>query len=123
MLLRWIKRIAGLALFVGAVYVSLQFRDQNAEIVAIDYVAGRVEAVPLYLALLGAFGLGAGLTGLLASWRLLRLQLVTWRYRRTARGLEAEIHQLRSLPLADSEGPGTAGALAASGSEPLERGA
>ena len=55
-----------------------------------------------------SFGLGAAAATLLLLYRMAKQGLVTRRYRKTVRGLESEIHQLRNLPLAGGEGAGPA---------------
>jgi uncharacterized integral membrane protein len=122
--MRWARRAIAVALFVGAVYVCIRFPAQNAESVSVDYLFGRVEGLPLWLALLGAFGAGLLLAALIGFYKLTRLRLVARRYRKTAHGLEAEIHELRNLPLAGSEarGDGVGGDPGTSADPALERG-
>jgi hypothetical protein len=57
--------------------------------------------VTLWAALLAALGMGVALTGSVAVLRATHQGLVARRYRKMIRDLEAEIHQLRNLPLAD----------------------
>ncbi len=66
----------------------------------------RFEAVPAWQALAASFGAGMLVAGLLASYQVLKARMLTYRYRKTARGLEAEVHQLRSLPLSSPEATG-----------------
>ena len=66
---------------------------------------------------MGAFGVGAVLAVTLTLYQMAKLGLVARRYRKTVRGLESEIHQLRTLPLAAEEGSASpAGAGAQRGS-------
>lgn len=115
--MRWARRAVALALFLAAVYVCVRFPAQNAEAVSIDYLAGRLEAVPLWAALLGAFGFGALLAGLAGLYQVTRLSMINRRYRKTARGLEVEIHELRNLPLEGGEPRGDVGTPAESALE------
>ncbi len=104
--MRWTRRIAAVALFAAALYVSIRFPAENAEPVQIDLLIGRLEALPLWAALLGAFGLGALVSALLALFQLVKQKMLTRRYRKQAHGLEEELHELRNLPLAGADGPG-----------------
>lgn len=114
--MRWARRIVILALFVGALYVCLRFPALNQEPVRVDYLVYAIEAQPLWLALLQAFVAGAVLAGLLALYPIAKARMLSRRYRKTARGLEAEVHELRNLPLAaEPEGEGRAAPLERSG--------
>ncbi len=66
---------------------------------SIDLLVAQVPEVTLWLALVAAFGAGAALIGLLALYQMARLGLLARSYRRLAAKREAEIHQLRNLPL------------------------
>lgn len=101
--MRWVRRAVAVALFLGAVYVCVRFPAQNAAPVSVDYLMGRVEGVPLWWALLAAFAAGLLLAGAVGLYPLTRLGLVARRYRKAAHGLEAEIHELRNLPLEGAE--------------------
>ena len=101
--MRWARRIALLALLVALPVGVHLFVSRNSHAVSIDYLAGRWEAVPVWLLLLSAFGAGFVLAGLLAVLRGARLRLEARRYRRAARDLESEVHQLRNLPLSDAD--------------------
>jgi hypothetical protein len=69
------------------------------------------------------FAAGAGAAGLLAVYRLARLGLVNRRYRKAVDGLEAEVHQLRNLPLvADATADPAREGAAAAARGALERG-
>ncbi len=124
--MRWLRRLPWIVLFVAVLLAGWWFPAHNAALVSLDYGLGVTGEVPLWLALLLAFGLGAAAAGLVGTYQATRLSLVSRRYRRTARDLEAEVHQLRNLPLsaveADPAGP-DAGASAQGGAErALERG-
>ena len=103
--MRWARRIPLIALLVALPVGVHLFVSRNAEQIAIDYLGGRFEGVQIWLALLAAFGSGAVVAPLLAMLRGARLRLEVRRYRRAARELEAEVHQLRNLPLADEPHP------------------
>jgi len=97
------RRLVGIALFVAILVLGWNFAAEHSERVTIyiPFTAGL--EVTLWLALLVAFGLGAALTGTVAMLRATRQGLVARRYRRMIRDLEAEIHQLRNLPLSGDE--------------------
>jgi len=62
-----------------------------------------LQGVPLWQVLAIAFSSGAALVGFLAGYLLAKGNLTQRRYRSALAGLEAELHQLRSLPLAERE--------------------
>lgn len=99
----WVRRLVGVALLAGVMVGGWQFAAKNATPVSIDYVFGQIEGVTLWQALLGAFASGALLVGVLHLYGVLKHGLVTRRYRKAVDGLEAEVHQLRNLPLAPEE--------------------
>ena len=98
--MRWARRSAAIVLFAGALYLCVRLPALHAEPVRLDYLLGAVEGVPLWQALLGAFLAGALASGILALLSITRARMLARRYRKSARSLEAELHELRSLPLA-----------------------
>lgn len=104
--MRWLRRLVAAAIFVAALVVGWRFAERNADPVFVDYLLGSVDA-PRWAVLGGAFALGASLGLALMGFQAARLALTTRRYRKLARGLEDEVHQLRNLPL----GPPDAGPL------------
>ena len=97
-----VRRILVALLFLGLLAVGWRFAASNADLVDIDYLAGSVEAVQLWMALVTAFGLGCILTGCVLMLDVVRTSLLSRRFRKRMNGLEAEVHQLRNLPLEDS---------------------
>jgi uncharacterized integral membrane protein len=89
--------------FVGVLVFGWWFAAANAARVPISYVFGELAPAPLWLALVGAFAAGAAIGGLVGVYQALKRGLVMRRYRKTLRGLESELHQLRNLPLAAHE--------------------
>ena len=65
-----VRRLLGIALFVGALWGGWTFAGNNAGLVEIHYLAGISPSVPLWMALTGSFAAGAVLTGLLMTTRL-----------------------------------------------------
>jgi uncharacterized integral membrane protein len=121
--MRTVLRLFWAAVFVGVLVLGWKFAAANGVPVTVSWVFGELAPVPLWLALLAAFAVGAGVALLAAFYQYARLGLVARRYRKTMRGLEAEVHQLRNLPLANEEPPLGAGpAEALAGVPRRERG-
>ncbi len=108
-MLRVLLRAGGVVLVLAVVLVGAEVARRNSAPVDVDFLAGKLVGVRLFWLVLGAFGAGFVLALALASVELLRLRLLARRYRRLARSLEAEVHQLRSLPLAEETGGGASG--------------
>jgi len=101
--MRGVLRLFWVVAFVGVLVFGWWFAAANAELVPISYVFGELAPRPLWLVLLAAFALGAAIAGLVGGYQAAKRGLVMRRYRKTVRGLESELHQLRNLPLAASE--------------------
>jgi uncharacterized integral membrane protein len=97
---RWVLVVA---VFVGLWVAAWRFATDNSEVVTIHYVFGRFEGVSVWLALLCAFAAGGALVALLGMVGAAKLRLEARRYRKAVRSLEAEVHQLRNLPLTAEE--------------------
>ncbi len=110
--MRWARRLLLIATFVGVLVLGWRFAAENSTPVTVGYLLGEWVGVALWLVVLLAFGVGVAVAGLLAVYQLARLALVTRRYRKTAHEFEAEVHQLRNLPLASDE-PAPGGSFAA----------
>ena len=98
--MRWVRRVLVLALLVGSMIGGWRFAAENQEPVRVHYVAGEFAEFELWKVILGSFGAGAALVGLFAMFSSAKNGLISRRYRKAIGGLEAEIHQLRNLPLA-----------------------
>jgi hypothetical protein len=119
------RRLILLALLVGLLYLGWKFSSLNAQPpVRVDFLFGATPEVSLWKALVGAFAVGALLATALWLFEVARYALVARRYRKTVARLESEIHELRTLPLAESEAPLAArsGALAGSSGGPAPGG-
>jgi len=101
--MKTVRRLMALALFAGLFVVAWRFASANATEVQVDLLLFQILAVPLWVALLTAFGTGALVAGVSLVYQVIKKTLVARRYRRTVRGLESEIHQLRNLPLAGTD--------------------
>jgi len=103
--MRIVRRLFLLTVFVGVLVLGWSFASRNAEPVTVNYVLGELAEVPLWAVILGAFVAGALVAGVLSLFELTKQGLVARRYRRTAEGLESEIHQMRNLPLVGGDEP------------------
>jgi uncharacterized integral membrane protein len=101
--MRIVRRLLLLALFVGVLVLGWSFASHNAQPVTVHYVVGELPAIPLWAVLLGAFAAGAIVAGAFSMFEVAKQGLVARRYRKTAEGLESEIHQMRNLPLVASD--------------------
>jgi uncharacterized integral membrane protein len=102
--LRVVRRVLAIAVFVGLLVAGWRFAGEHQQPVRIHYFVAERTEVPLWVALLGAFGAGAALVAATAVYQVVRLSLLARRYRKAASRLEAQVHELRNLPLAH-EGP------------------
>lgn len=102
--MKWLRRLIVLALLVGFAFVANRIPKDNSVLVNVDLLAWQAPPVPLWVALGLAFLLGVLCASAGLLYQLSKKSLVARRYRKTVAGLESEIHQLRNLPLAGSEG-------------------
>jgi len=107
--MRLVLRLFWVACFVGVLVIGWKFAAANGAEVPISYVFGELAPLPIWRVLLVAFAAGTAVAGLVGLYQVAKLRLVTRRFRKTVRGLEAEVHQLRTLPLSGEE-PMVAGA-------------
>ena len=98
--MRAMRRVLGIAAFVGLLVVGWRFAADHTEPVRIHYLVGESGDVSLWVALLGAFAAGAVSVGGAAVYQLVRLGMLARRYRKAVAKLEVEVHELRNLPLA-----------------------
>ncbi len=99
--MRLARRLFAIVVFVGLLYAGWQFADNNRLGVTVNYPGGEFAERALWMVLLVAFGSGVVLTASIAAVRGARIRLVSRRYRKLVDSLQAEVHQLRSLPLAE----------------------
>jgi len=105
--MRWVRRLLGLAIFVAVLMAGWQFAAANAVPVSVHYLVGDLEEVALWKVILMAVASGAAVVGFGWLWFAMKNGLVRRRYLKVMGGLEAEIHQLRNLPLApEASAPG-----------------
>ena len=104
--MRLARRLFAALVFVGLLVGGWRFAADNSGLVTVYHPGGELGEVTLWKALLIAFGSGAGLATMLALVREARIRLVSRRYRKVIVGLEAEVHQLRSLPLSEPKASG-----------------
>ena len=98
--MRIARRLLALVIFLVVLIGAWRFASENSDPVRVYFWLGETKEVELWVVLAMAFLGGALCTGLLASYRLARAGLLARRYRVAVTGLEAELHQLRNLPLA-----------------------
>jgi uncharacterized integral membrane protein len=103
--MQWLLRLLWMSLFVGVLVIGWRFAGANGETVRIALPIGEFAPAPLWQALLAAFAAGAGAAALIGLYQVAKLRLVGRRYRKAVRGLEAEVHQLRTLPLSGEAPP------------------
>jgi len=104
--MRWFRRIFFVVLVGALFFAVLEFSTENAEPVVIHYLAGESAELALWQALALAACAGALLVAIPLGYLWTRSGLLAWQYRRTMSRQEAEIHQLRNLPLAPAGGTG-----------------
>ena len=106
--MKWLRLAVIGVLLAGAVFMGL-LPANNATLVSLHYVVGQSAPIPLYGVVLLSFGGGVLMASLPLSYLLLKRGLVMRRYRKLMAGLEAEVHQLRSLPLSADTKPDASG--------------
>ena len=102
------RRLIAVIVFVGLLVAGWHFAARNSASITVHHPAGAIGEVHLWVALLVAFGSGVFITAVVSVVRGARIRLVSRRYRKLVENLQAEVHQLRSLPLSDQ--PSTASA-------------
>ena len=102
--MRWVRRWIGVALIAAVLIGGWSLKSGNDEPVAVDFLFGEIQ-LELWEALLCAFAVGFVLAGAGWLWSGVRARMTLRRYRKEVGGLEAEIHQLRNLPLATAGEP------------------
>lgn len=101
-----LRRILTAAVFVAVLVIGWRFAGENSAPVDVNYLTGQFAGVALWLVIVVSMSLGALLVGIFSAFARARAGLITRRYRKTVAGLEAEVHQLRNLPLGpDAELP------------------
>ncbi len=93
------RRLLALVILSTVLVGAWRFASQNAAEVTIYLWFGEIEKVSLWVALVTAFLGGALVAGLFGGYEWAKAGLLARRYRSTVAGLEAEVHQLRNLPL------------------------
>ena len=99
--MRWVRRWIGVALIAAVLIGGWSLKASNDQPVTISFLFGNVP-LELWQALLAAFAAGFALAGAGWLWSGIRARMTLRRYRKEVGGLEAEVHQLRNLPLASA---------------------
>jgi uncharacterized integral membrane protein len=102
--MRVLRRLLLLAVFALLFLGAWRFVNGNVAPIDLHLLFFDLPNVPLWAALLGAFGLGAACASASLFYSLAKRSFAARRYRKQLAGLESEIHQLRNLPLAAPEG-------------------
>jgi len=97
--MRALRRALAVVVCVGLLVAGWRFAALHPQPVRVHYLLGETEQ-SLWVALVGAFVAGAAFVAGLAALQLARLSMLARRYRKAAGRLEAEVHELRNLPLA-----------------------
>ncbi len=113
--MRLTRRLLAIVVFVGLLIAGWQFANSNAQLVPVHYPGGEFEERALWVVLLVAFGSGVALAALVAVVRGAQLRLVSRRYRKLTDSLQAEVHQLRSLPLSEQSPTPASGSVPSAG--------
>jgi uncharacterized integral membrane protein len=95
-------RIFYVALVAALLVAAYQFTGKNTDLVSVHFFRWASPPQPLWVILLGSFGVGFAVAALLFGARLFRSSLLARRYRKAVSSLEAEVHQLRNVPLAET---------------------
>lgn len=98
--------VVGIGLFVGLLVMGWSFRANNATPVELDLIWIRVPGVELWRIILASVAIGGVFAGTFVGFGWLRVRLENRRYRKAIRRLEAELHEMRSLPLSDGVSDG-----------------
>jgi len=97
--MRALRRALWGLVFVGLLVAGWRFAALHPDPVQLHYVVGERQ-VALWAALVGAFAAGGAVVGGFAAVQIARLSMLARRYRKAAGRLEAQVHELRNLPLA-----------------------
>ena len=85
--MRTVRRLLVAALFVAVWYFGWRFAAENASVVSINFLAGQLEGVALWAALIGAFAGGVVVVCAVMLLPMTRTRLVARRYRKMVEGL------------------------------------
>ncbi len=97
-----IRRLLSVGLFVALLASGWSFAAGNDQTVAVDYLFGTTEALPVWLVVGGAWTLGVGLSGVYLGLALLKDRVEIRRLHRAIRGLEGELRDFRNKPIHDA---------------------
>lgn len=94
----WVRRLFWAALGLAILIGGWTLADRNADPIKVDWYFDHAEANG-WVVLLGAFVAGIAIASIFFTLSLARSRLVARRYRKELGVLEAELHQLRNLPV------------------------
>jgi uncharacterized integral membrane protein len=101
--MKLLRRLLGIAIFLAILVGGWRFATENGTPVTIHYLAGELVDVALWAVILASFAGGVAATALYSVYQQAKFALASRRYRKTVHGLEAEVHQLRNLPLSTED--------------------
>jgi len=94
-----IRRVLGVALFVGLLMLGWSFASTNGEPVSVHYVLGKTEPRPVWLVVFLAWSAGLAMAGLYLGFLLLRDRIELRGLRKAVHGLEQELRDHRNKPV------------------------
>lgn len=97
-----LRKLVLIAVFAAFVLAAAMFAYGNPDPINIDIGLVRIENVSMTVAFAGAFALGSAFGLLCAGLALLRMAREKRQLRRELRFAEAELSNLRSMPLQDA---------------------
>ncbi|MFP6578924.1 MAG: hypothetical protein VCC02_03895 [Myxococcota bacterium] len=100
----WVRRVIAIGLFAGLLVAGWTLAARNQTAIDVDGFFYRAEGIQVWVALAGAFAAGSLVAAGALCLPLARGRLTRRRYRRELAALEAEVHQLRNLPLSADAG-------------------
>ena len=119
--MKLLRRLIVISLAVAGLVLGYRWAQVNGEPVTLDFLWVQVPEVAQWMVVLASFLLGVALTVVVMLYQMAKLGLVARRYRKTVRGLESEIHQLRNLPLAEGAGDASPAGPGPEGGSPAGR--
>ena len=102
--MKTLRRLLALLLFGAAFVLAYRLAGANELPITVDLLFVRTSPTELWIVLVAAAGVGAVLASAILLFELARVGLLARRYRKTVTALEAEVHELRNLPLEVDEG-------------------
>lgn len=104
--MKLVKRLVGIALFFGALYLGIEFARDNARMISLNLPFGWVTYdVELWAMVIVSGAAGAALATLVFLAQILGAELGKRKLSRRVKSLERELNDLRNIPLAPEKRP------------------